>query len=449
MDGSRAIGFNAQNFSRTTMTAIQAAEASQPSIVAPTRRLMSLDALRGFDMFWIVGGEEIVHALYKAWPHGPLRLLDAQMDHKAWNGVAFYDLIFPLFVFIVGASLVFSVTKMIERNGKAAALKRIFVRSLVLYLLGVFFYGGLAKGVEGVRWMGVLQRISLSYFFAGMIFCTFRLRGMIAICVSLLLGYWALMAFVPIRDIHLTPGNIARLARQSGDEPTAAYFEAKDSPNASTIKDSPAWAGARRLFYATTNWVSGKYDEGANLANHIDFQYLPGRKWDVFFDPEGFLSTIPAVATCLLGVFAGLLLGNARVPDQRKVIILAGAGIACVGLGFLWGQQFPVIKKIWSSSYVLVAGGYACLFLAAFYLVVEIWGWRKWCVPFVWIGMNPITIYLVFNLAPFDEFAERLLGGPIKQALGSGGVLAVNVLVVAMMFAFVRFLYKRQIFLRL
>ena len=431
------------------MTAIQAAEASQPSIVAPTRRLMSLDALRGFDMFWIVGGEEIVHALYKAWPHGPLRLLDAQMDHKAWNGVAFYDLIFPLFVFIVGASLVFSVTKMIERNGKAAALKRIFVRSLVLYLLGVFVYGGLAKGVEGVRWMGVLQRISLSYFFAGMIFCTFRLRGMIAICVSLLLGYWALMAFVPIRDIQLTPGNIARLARQSGDEPTAAYFEAKDSPNASTIKDSPAWAGARRLFYATTNWVSGKYDEGANLANHIDFQYLPGRKWDVFFDPEGFLSTIPAVATCLLGVFAGLLLGNARVPDQRKVIILAGAGIACVGLGFLWGQQFPVIKKIWSSSYVLVAGGYACLFLAAFYLVVEIWGWRKWCVPFVWIGMNPITIYLVFNLAPFDELAERLLGGPIKQALGSGGVLAVNVLVVAMMFAFVRFLYKRQIFLRL
>ena len=94
--------------------------------------------------------------------------------------------------------------------------------------------------------MGVLQRITLSYFFAGLIFCTFRLRGMIALCVSLLLGYWALMAFVPIRDIQLTPRNIARLARQSGDEPTAAYFEAKDSPNASTIKDSPASPGATR-----------------------------------------------------------------------------------------------------------------------------------------------------------------------------------------------------------
>src|ERR1043166_8397908 len=100
------------------------------ALKTPTKRLLSLDALRGFDMFWIVGGEEVVHALYRAWPRGPLHLLDSQMDHKPWQGVAFYDLIFPLFVFIVGASLVFSITRMIEREGKAAALRRIFVRSL-------------------------------------------------------------------------------------------------------------------------------------------------------------------------------------------------------------------------------------------------------------------------------------------------------------------------------
>jgi predicted acyltransferase len=430
------------------MTEIRAAELTQSSTARP-RRLMSLDALRGFDMFWIVGGEEIVHSLYRAWPHAPLTVLDAQMDHKPWEGVAFYDLIFPLFVFIVGTSLVFSVTKMIERGGKAAALKRIFLRSLILYLLGVFVYGGLAKGIDGIRWMGVLQRIALSYFFAGLIFCTFRLRGMVAICVSLLLGYWALMALVPVRDIQLTPANVARLARQNGDLQTAGYFEAKDSPNPSMIKGSPAWAGAQKLFYSTTNWVNGKYGEGANLANHIDFQYLPGRKWDIFYDPEGFLSTMPAVATCLLGVFAGLLIRNPTLLDLKKVAVLAVAGVLGVLLGFLWGLQFPVIKKIWSSSYVLVAGGYACLLLAIFYQIVEIWGWRKWCIPFVWIGMNPITIYLIFNIVPFDELAERLLGGPVKHALGAGGLLVVNLLVVAMMFAFVRFLYKRQIFLRL
>src|SRR5438093_13713806 len=108
------------------MTDTQTAGTSQPSAGAPTRRLMSLDALRGFDMFWIVGGEEIVHALYKTWPHGPLHLLDVQMDHKAWEGVTFYGLIFPLFGFIVGTSLVFSVSKVIECSGKAAAPTRVF-----------------------------------------------------------------------------------------------------------------------------------------------------------------------------------------------------------------------------------------------------------------------------------------------------------------------------------
>src|SRR6266699_3932121 len=158
-------------------------------------RLMSIDALRGCDMCWIVGGEEIIHALHKISHTGFVNALAGQMDHKPWEGVTFYDLIFPLFVFIVGASLVFSVSRMIERSGKSAALKRIFFRSLILYLLGLFFYGGLAKGIDHVRWMGVLQRIALCYFFAGLIFCLFRLRAMITISVSLLIGYWALTNF--------------------------------------------------------------------------------------------------------------------------------------------------------------------------------------------------------------------------------------------------------------
>jgi predicted acyltransferase len=386
---------------------------------------MSLDALRGFDMFWIVGGEEIVHALYKAWPCGPLHFLNIQMDHKAWDGVTFYDLIFPLFIFIVGASLVFSVSRMIERIGKSAALKRIFFRSLILYLLGLFFYGGLAKGLDHVRWMGVLQRIALCYFFAGLIFCMFRLRAMITISVSLLVGYWALTSFVPIRNFNLDKRHLQTLNLKPDSPETLARF------------------------LATTNRVRGRFEDGLTLSQHIDFQCLPGFKWDGAYDPEGFLSTLPAIATCLLGVFTGLLLRNASLPDQKKVLLLVGAGVAGVGLGFLWGLQFPVIKKIWTSSYVLVAGGYACLFLAAFHQVIEIWGWRKWCAPFVWIGMNPITIYLAFNLVPLDEFAERIIGGPVKQALGSWGKLAITVLLVAMMFAFVRFLYKRQIFLRL
>jgi predicted acyltransferase len=108
-----------------------------------------------------------------------------------------------------------------------------------------------------------------------------------------------------------------------------------------------------------------------------------------------------------------------------------------------------VIKKLWTSSYVLVAGGYACLFLAAFYQMIEIWQWRKWCIPFVWIGMNPITIYLAFHLVKFEDYAERITGGPIQKSLGVWGDLLIAVVVVTMMFAFVRFLYRRKIFLRL
>lgn len=361
-----------------------------------TPRLMSLDALRGFDMFWIVGTEEIVHALHKTNSSGFVNFLTTQLDHKAWEGVTFYDLIFPLFVFIVGVSLVFSLSKTVAECGRATAYKRIFWRSTLLYLIGIFYYDGFADGVEKIRLMGVLQRLALCYFFAGLLFCTFRLRGMIIACVALLVGYWALMTFVPV------PG-----------------------------------VGA------------GNFQEGTNFANYVDKQYLPWRKWDVDHDPEGLLSTLPAIATCLLGVFAGLLLKSKTVYDQTKVNWLLVAGIAGVALGFLWGLQFPVIKKIWTSSYVLVAAGYGCIMLAIFYQLIDIWGYRKWAVPFVWIGTNALTIYLAHNLIDVEKLANRFVGGPIKSSFGNYGEVLVTTVVVAMTFMFVRFLHHRKIFLRL
>lgn len=397
----------------------------QPRDQTSSPRLLSLDALRGFDMFWIVGGEEVVHALYQAWPNGATRLLHDQMDHKDWQGVAFYDLIFPLFVFIVGVSLVFSLTRMIERSGRAAAVKRIFFRSLVLYGFGLLVYGGLSKGVENIRWMGVLQRIAICYFFASLIFCFVKTRGMIAICAALLLGYWAVMALVPFPDVRPVPG---------GDQ---------------IITKGGGFTNVAQLNLASATMISGKYLPGVNFANYIDQKYLPGYKWDGTYDPEGILSTFPAIATCLLGIFAGLLLRNPSVPDRKKVFCLLVAGVAGVALGFLWGLEFPVIKKIWTSSYVLVAGGYACLFLAAFYQIIEIWQWRKWCAPFVWIGLNPITIYLIFHFVAFEKLALLVVGGPVEAAAGAAGQLVVTLAIVALMFVFVRFLFQRKIFLRL
>lgn len=386
---------------------------------------MSLDALRGFDMFWIVGGEELVHALYKGWPNALTGLLNRQMDHQPWEGVHCYDLIFPLFVFIVGTSIVFSLTRMIEQVGKVAALKRVLVRSIILYCFGLLVYGGISEGIGHVRWLGVLQRIALCYLFTSLFFSTFGLRGLIAVCAALLIGYWAETTFMPIRDFNLERSHLSALKLDPNSERT------------------------RLRFMAITSTVRGKFEDGLNLPQQIDFQYLPGRKWDGAYDPEGILSTLPAIGTCLLGVFAGLLLRTSNVPDQKKVVYLLVAGVLGVALGFLWGLQFPVIKKIWTSSYVLVAGGYACLLLAAFYQMVEIWQWRKWCTPFVWVGMNPITIYLAFHLLDFSKLAQLVAGGPVYEALGPWGNMGMAVVVVAMSLGLVRFLYNRKIFLRI
>jgi predicted acyltransferase len=373
---------------------------TQPAPAAPSApgssRLLSLDALRGFDMFWILGADEIVYALNNASDSPFVSFLKSQLDHKAWAGLAFYDLIFPLFVFIAGVSLVFSLTRTVEQHGKTGALKRVFFRAILLYLVGIFYYGGISGGVEKIRLLGVLQRIALAYFFAGLLFINFRLKGLIIAFASLLAGYWALMTFVPV------PG-----------------------------------VGA------------GNFDEGKNLANYLDKMYLPFRKWDGDHDPEGLLSTLPAIGTCLLGVFAGLWIRNPQKDPQTKVVRLLIAGILSVLLGFLWNLQFPIIKKVWTSSFVLAAGGYACIFLAVFYQIIEIWKIQKWASPFVWIGMNPITLYLSSGIIHYEKVASWFVGGPVKKAAGPWGDTLMAVFVMGLIFLFARFLYKRKIFLRL
>ena len=215
------------------------------------------------------------------------------------------------------------------------------------------------------------------------------------VCVGLLVGYWALLSFVPV------PGHGA-----------------------------------------------GNFAEGANLTNYVDQQWLPLRKWDGDHDPEGLLSTLPAIATCLLGVFAGLLLQNPTLPDRKKVGYLVAGGLACLAVGWLWHLNFPVIKKIWSSSFVLVAGGYSCLLLAAFYQIIDVWKFQKWAMPFVWIGVNPITIYFGGRFIDFEALAKLFVGGPVGAACGRYGELLLAVTTLAFGFWFLRFLYQRKIFLR-
>lgn len=367
----------------------------QPGTPPEPQRLLSLDVLRGFDMFWIVGAGEIVRGLEKLKPGGILGLIAAQLHHKAWAGFNFEDLIFPLFVFIAGVSIVFSVGKSVQQHGRGPTALRILRRASLLFLLGLLYYGGLSHPLSEVRLLGVLQRLALCYLFAGLLFCFLRPKALIGTCIGLLVGYWALLTFINV------PGHGA-----------------------------------------------GNYAEGANFANYIDTRYLPLRRYDGDHDPEGLLSTLPAIASCLLGVFAGLLLTDKAVSDARRVGSLVALGLGCLVAGWLWHLQFPVIKKIWTSSFVLVAGGYSFLLLAAFYQVIDVWKVRGWAQPLVWIGVNPITIYFGGRFIDFDAMAKLFVGGPVAQVLGSYAELVMVLTSLFFGFWFLKFLYDRRIFLR-
>ncbi len=376
-----------------------------PQVQSPGR-VLSIDALRGFKMFWILGVDELIVTLDSTYKTGFTALLANQMSHSDWEGLTFYDLIFPLFVFIVGISLVYSLGKIIQQKGKLAAVWRVVMRSVLLFGLGVIYYGGFSNDIGDIRLLGVLQRIALCYLFASLLFIFLKPRALVAACVVILLGYWAVMAFVPVPGIG-----------------------------------------------------TGHYEASQNLANYLDSKYLPLYKWNRNWDPEGLLSTLPAIGTCLLGVFAGLFLKNETVPAQKKVYWMCGAGVVLVLLGFLWGHWFPIIKQIWTSSYVLAAGGFSVLTLALFYQVIDIWKKRMWASPFIWIGSNAILLYMLFNwprmpmeggILSFHNLASRLAGGPLQTYIfKQNGELVKSTVVVALVVWLAYALYKRKIFIRL
>jgi predicted acyltransferase len=371
-----------------------------------TRRVMSVDALRGFSIFWIIGADGAILALERMLrDKGPVlssvgTFLGTQMTHADWEGFRFYDFIFPLFIFVTGVSIVLALPRFVEREGTAKAHLHVLRRALVLYMLGVIYYGGVGHQWSDVRLVGILQRIAICYLFASILFLNLEWRGLVAALLALLVGYWALMTFVP-------------------------------GPGVGT----------------------GSFEPDANLANWLDLHYLPGRLWDETRDPEGLLSTLPAIGTCVLGVLSGLLLKDERLTAAQRSLWLVTAGVAMIAAGYLWSLQFPIIKAIWTSSLVLVAGGYSAILLAVSFQVIDVWGWKSWATPFVWIGANAIMLYFINGLVGFVPFAFRLVGGDVARWVSSvttpgTGALLGHVLGLVFAVALAGFLYRRKIFLR-
>lgn len=366
-------------------------------------RLVSLDALRGFTMFWIIGGGSLAAALSELSSNSLIQTLANQLEHVKWEGFRFYDLIFPMFVFIVGVSTAFSVPRAIDEKGKKNTIKKIIIRALSLYLIGLVYYGWSPTETDGdqLRYVGVLQRIAICYLACGLLFCFLNLRGLLVTLFVLLIGYWALMSFVP------TPG----------------------------------------LEKVT-------FEKGENLANWFDGKYLPGFKWSGTYDPEGLLSTFPAIASCLIGVLVGILFKNENKSHAEKLKWVFFLGVLLIITGSLWSLHFPVIKNLWTSSYVLVAGGCSMIFLGAFYYLIDVKKWKNWSKIFVWIGMNSITIYLAWKFFRFKDISNNIIGEPVQKFIDEisfdhMGNLIISLVSLSLAVLFCRFLYKNKIFLRL
>jgi predicted acyltransferase len=367
---------------------------SQPT---SSQRLYSLDALRGFDMFWIMGGEEIFHSLAKITGNPFWITMADQFEHPAWNGFHFYDLIFPLFLFISGVATPYSVGRELEKGTeKKKLLVRVIRRGLTLVLLGLIYNNGLRlHPISEIRFGSVLGRIGLAYMFANIIYIYTTRKGQVIWLASLLIGYWLLLSFTS------APG-----------------------------------------------FPPGDLTMRGNFASYLDRCILPGRLYLGVHDPEGLISTIPAIGTGLLGILAGQLLKNSPLAPAAKAGRLAIAGVISVLLALAWNTIFPINKNLWTSSFVLNVGGISLILLATFYYIIDVRGHKKWAFFFSVIGMNSILIYLSphfinweYATNGFFQWVGQLVGNPWNDFVMVLCFLAVK-------WTFLYFLYKKKVFLR-
>ncbi|MFB9080703.1 acyltransferase family protein [Flavobacterium procerum] len=373
-------------------------------------RLISLDVLRGFVMFWIMSGEHIVHALAKAAPIPIFIWMSSQLHHAEWNGITFYDMIFPVFLFVAGVSMPFSFEKKMSLTGvktpqelPSSEKRKIYLsmlrRTCILLVLG-FIVNGLLRfdGFNQTRFASVLGRIGLAWFFAGIIYLNFDFKKQLIWFFGILIGYYAAMKWIPVPDFG-----------------------------------------------------AGVLTKEGSLEGYIDRLFLPGRLHSTVYDPEGIFSTIPAIATALLGVFIGIFL-KAKCPFSItiKLLLMALTAVVLIITGLIWDISFPINKHLWTSSFVCFVGGFSILFFVFFYVIIDLLGFKKWAFPLILIGSNSILIYIAAEgSVDFKHTADYVFGGLIQYAsvIWQPFFAALSVTIIQIVLLY--FLYKKKWFLKI
>lgn len=362
------------------------------------QRLYSLDALRGFDMFWIAGAEEIVHTMATATGNSFWQGFSNQLTHPAWNGFHFYDLIFPLFLFIAGVATPYSVGRELEKGkNRSQLLTRVIKRGLILVLLGIIYNNGLKiQPVSQIRFGSVLGRIGLAYMFANIIYLYTKERMQIVWFCGLLIGYWLLLKFTS------APG-----------------------------------------------FAAGDLTMQGNFASYIDRSVLPGRLYLGIHDPEGLMSTIPAIGTGLLGIMTGNFIKNkTKISGAKKSLYMFITGIVFLGIAQLWNLDFPINKNLWTSSFVMNVGGYSLILLSVFYYIIDVKGYKSWAFFFRVIGMNSILIYMSGRFIHWEYSNDAFFGWLGQLFSNPWNAVIMSVCFVFVKWLFLYFMYKKKIFLR-
>ncbi|RRA98946.1 acyltransferase family protein [Larkinella rosea] len=363
-----------------------------------SRRLSSIDALRGFDMLLIAGGGAFIERLNGKTGLAWVDWIASQLTHPQWNGFTFYDFIFPLFLFIAGVSLSFSLQAGLEKGMEKPVLyRKVFRRMIILILLGI-----IDKNVPldifnpgQIRYGSVLGRIGLASFVATLLFLNFSWKQRLYWVGGILLGYYAALFLIPV------PG-----------------------------------------------YGAGDLSFEGNLVGWVDRTMMPGRLLQKTYDELAILTQFPAVCLTIIGTIAGELLQSNR-SERTKLTYLVAPGFYSIGAAVLWGLHFPINKHLWSSSFILLTAGMAFLFLAFFYGIIDVLGYRKWTFFFKVIGLNSLVVYLAYRFIDFNHTSKLLFEGFYRHT-GEQWHESLNALgALALVWTFLYVLYRHKIFVKI
>ena len=392
-----------------------------------SQRLLSLDALRGFT----IAGMVIVN------DPGSWDSVYAPLEHAQWHGLTATDLIFPFFLYIVGVSIAFAYTKRLKANvPKKEIYKKILWRSLKIFAVGVFLWLWPDFNFATIRWAGVLQRIAIVFLVGALIFLNADWKKQVWIGSIILVAYWILLAFIPVPVDDVIQGAL----------------------NTGMVERAGGEVAVQELRQISDGLIAANFEPGVNMQAWLDRALLPGRFWERTWDPEGILSTFPAIVTGIIGMLMGRLILSEK-ETFKKLALLFFIGFCMLTAGELWSYIFPLNKNLWSSSFVLYTGGLATMGLTACMLIIDVWGYKNWTRLGRIYGANAITSYVLAGMLTLVFYHDIWWGVSLSESFMEGTTgIGVSAKLASFLYAVIYMLiiyipayilYRKKIFIKL